>query len=150
MAGDLTVATLTTATLSGGGSDITASDVIIMDNNTALLTSANSALPANVSINTKYTLVNPFGANTPVEAIAEIQMNDGNWGESNVMVYGSFTASGGTKAGYVAGVGIIVQTANTYVARSTVAGYNCDVNADTTSALTSAPCRVRVTRIGGN
>jgi len=130
--------------------DLTIHGMVINDANTVLLTDLNSALPASVAINTKYVLVNPFGVNTPVEAVAEVQASNGEWSESPFMVYGSLTNIGGTKAGYLEGVGIVVQTGTSYVLRTSAPAYNGSTHTDTATSTVSAPCRVRVTRIGGN
>lgn len=147
MAGDLTVANLNANTINAGGAGtLTIEDVVIMDDNTALLTDANSVLPASVVNNTRYVLVNPFGINVPVEVEAEIYSSTGIWSRTGHFYDAS--AAWGTSASYVEGVGIVVQTATTSVMNGT-ASYGGGGHG-TATTITTAPCRVRVTRIGGN
>ena len=63
-----------------------------------------------VRYNSRYTRANPFGVNTPVFVHVEIQ-EGGQWS------YPGWSSDGGTyrygtEAGFIAGEGIVVQTAN--------------------------------------
>ena len=143
MAGDLTVAKLHANTINEDTqSDLTIHGMVINDANTVLLTDANSVLPVNIAISTRYVLVNPFGINVPVEVVAEILIS-GTWSDARWL----YTTGGyGTRANYVDGVGVVVQTGGTAIATSSV---NTGGGHGYTGNVTSTPCRVRVTRIGG-
>ena len=101
-----------------------------------------SQLPANISINTRYVIPNPFGNNTPVQCIAEVNQG-GKWFATGWI----FTGSGvvyGVSAGYVQGEGVIVQTAKNYLS-----GYGNDSGGvgGQPEAATSLPCRVFVRKL---
>lgn len=103
----------------------------------------DAALPANIAANTRYVLTNPFGVNTRVHVTVELYLN-GKWadpGEGGNL--GSGTISAGTTGHYVQGEGIVVQTGNSGVANASVllgGGHGIT----STSAVTSAPCRVAI------
>lgn len=107
----------------------------------------SAALPANLAINSRYVLTNPFGANTPVHVTAELLL-DGKWANpgfgSNI---GTGTSSLGTAAHYVQGEGIVVQTGNIAIANSSVLVGGGHGRTSTTS-VTSAPCRVFIQKVG--
>lgn len=102
----------------------------------------SSALPANIAVNSRYVLTNPFGQNVPVECFAEVFFN-GVWSDPG-WLFGTTVASG-TKATYVQGVGIVVQTGPYAVCdKSNLAGGGHGQNS---SYTTAAPCRVFIRRI---
>ena len=99
-------------------------------------------LPANIAINTRYVLPNPFGNNTPVICWAELRLHGiwANTGFADDQVNGF-----GTKASYVQGVGIIVQTGSSRLnANSAFAGGGHGI----IDTYTTAPCRVFVSKLG--
>ncbi|MCF5862692.1 phage tail protein [Aeromonas veronii] len=98
-------------------------------------------LPANIAINSRYVLPNPFGNNTPVICWAEVFAN-GKWSRTG---WAFANASGyGTNASYVQGEGVVVQTGgNALLARSSEAGSGHGI----TTTVTSAPCRVFVRKL---
>lgn len=98
-------------------------------------------LPANIAINSRYVLPNPFGNNTPVICWAEVFTN-GKWSRTGFVF--ANTSGYGTDASYVQGEGVVVQTGgNALVAtsRDTGSGHG------TTVAVTSALCRVFVRKL---
>lgn len=98
-------------------------------------------LPANIGINSRYVLPNPFGNNTPVICWAEIFAN-GKWSRTGFVFYA--TSGQGTNASYVQGEGIVVQTGgNALLAWSTDGGSGHN----TKTSVTSAPCRVFVRKL---
>lgn len=105
----------------------------------------SATLPANIAINTRYVLLNPFGVNVPVECWAEIYWN-GRWASTG-WVYATTTSSGGygVNASYVQGEGIIVQTGN--IALVATRAYEGGGGHGNTTLTVSAPCRVFVRRI---
>ena len=134
--------------------DLTIHGMVINDANTVLLTDLNSALPANVAIDTRYVLVNPFGINTPVEAIAEVFANS-VWSAISGHIYPSSSSNAsGIGAYYVEGVGVVLQTGKNSLMYTPIAGeasvYSGSGHGAGLPTTISAPCRVRVTRIGGN
>lgn len=102
----------------------------------------STTLPANITTNTRYVLVNPFGANVPVDCRAEVLLN-GKW-SSSAWMFINGTGSYGVNATYVQGEGIIVMTGTLRVA---TASSNNGAGYINTSEITSAPCRVFVRRI---
>lgn len=98
-------------------------------------------LPANIAINTRYVLPNPFGNNTPVECWAEVFANNKwartGWAFANSRGYG-------TDASYVQGEGIVVQTGSVNVTASSVNGGG---GHGVTSGIETAPCRVFVRKL---
>ena len=97
-------------------------------------------LPANIAINNRYVLPNPFGNNTPVICIAEVFANN-KWADSGFVYSGG---GYGTMASYVQGEGIVVQTGGIAVSmtsRDSGSGHG------TGSTITSAPCRVFVRKL---
>lgn len=97
-------------------------------------------LPENITVNTRYVLPNPFGDGTPVICWAEVFLN-GVWSITG-WAYGS--GGYGTKASYVQGVGIVVQTGSTAIAAPSV---NSGGGHGISSPITSAPCRVFVRKL---
>lgn len=102
-------------------------------------------LPANVAINSRYVLPNPFGINVPVECWAEIFTNN-RWARTGFMYGSNGSSSGGygTTASYVQGEGIVVQTGgNAVLTTSSTSGSGHDIAA----VIMSAPCRVFVRKL---
>ena len=102
-------------------------------------------LPANVAINSRYVLQNPFGINVPVECWAEIFANN-RWARTGFMYGSNGTSSGGygTTASYVQGEGVVVQTGgNAVLTTSSTSGSGHNIAA----VITSAPCRVFVRKL---
>lgn len=102
-------------------------------------------LPANVAINRRYVLPNPFGINVPVECWAEIFTNN-RWARTGFMYGSNGNSSGGygTTASYVQGEGVVVQTGgNAVVTTSSNSGSGHNIAA----VITSAPCRVFVRKL---
>lgn len=102
-------------------------------------------LPANVAINSRYVLPNPFGINVPVECWAEIFTNN-RWARTGFMYGSNGSSSGGygTTASYVQGEGVVVQTGgNAVLTTSSTSGSGHNIAA----VITSAPCRVFVRKL---
>ena len=101
----------------------------------------SAALPANLAINTRYVLTNPFGANVPVLGWAEVYYNN-RWSQT-----GYFDGYG-VALNYVQGEGIIIQTgANALLtAKSSHAGGGHGMSGST--SITTAPCRVFIQKLG--
>lgn len=103
----------------------------------------SATLPANLSINTRYSITNPFGATVPVKCTLYLYVN-GKWSE----VDGSMAAlSTGYGAGafYVPGEGVVIQTGRIglmSVSTDTLSGH-----ANTTATITSAPAVVHLERM---
>lgn len=98
-------------------------------------------LPANIAINSRYVLPNPFGNNTPVICWAEV-FSGGKWSRAG-FVYANSNGFG-TSASYVQGEGIVVQTGGIAVlGRSIDTGSGHGI----TATVTSAPCRVFVRKL---
>lgn len=97
------------------------------------------AAPANVTINSRYELANPFPGHEVI-VVAEIQIG-GKWGET-----GWFYSSGGygVKGAQLDLSTIVVQTGNVRVTYTSSA--TGDPFGQTNTAQTSAPCRVKVWR----
>lgn len=96
-------------------------------------------IPANIVINTRYLIQNPFGKNTPVSVVAEIQV-EGAWCDPGFIFS---TVGHGVKATYKQEEGIILQTGSNYlIAMGPHSGTGHSGNTDT--AHFQAPCRVRV------
>ena len=96
-------------------------------------------LPANIAVNSRYVLPNPFGVNTPVECWAELLINgvwaDAGWGGDAY----------GTRASYVQGQGVVVQSGKLGVAaESQLCGGG---HGFSTGYRTTAPCRVFVRKL---
>lgn len=99
-------------------------------------------LPANIAVNSRYVLPNPFGNSTPVECWAEIFLS-GKW--SRVSWIWDPSGGWGVLASYVQGEGIVVQTGLYRLAwDSNKLGGGHGVSGN--SYLT-APCRVFVSRV---
>ena len=95
---------------------------------------------SNIGLSKTITLPNPFGNNTPVICIAEINYNN-DWGQTGFVL--NTTVGGyGITASYVQGKGIVVQTGN--VALTTLSVYTGNPFNITAGNVTSAPFRVRV------
>ena len=102
-------------------------------------------LPANVAINSRYVLPNPFGINVPVECWAEIFTNN-RWARTGFMYGSDGSSSGGygTTASYVQGEGVVVQTGgNAVLTTSSTSGSGHNIAA----VIKSAPCRVFVRKL---
>lgn len=102
-------------------------------------------LPANVAINSRYVLPNPFGSNTPVECWAEVFANN-KWSRTGFTyaTNGSGSSGYGANASYVQGEGIVVQTGgNAVLTFSNNSGSGHGISA----TVTSAPCRVFVRKL---
>lgn len=97
-------------------------------------------LPANISINSRYVLPNPFGNTTPVICWAEVFTN-GKWARTGFIYT---TASSGTSASYVQGEGIVVQTGTANVATPAIVDGGGHGGS---SYITTAPCRVFVRKL---
>ena len=97
-------------------------------------------LPANIAINSRYVIPNPFGNNTPVICWAEVFAN-GVWSNAGWI----YSAGGyGTEASYVQGVGVVIQTGGTAIATlSNNSGGGHGINTN----VVSAPCRVFVRKL---
>ncbi len=107
----------------------------------------DSALGANgiVSTYSKYTLQNPFGANTPVLVVLEIYGNFG-WGNP-LWVHdagGGGRGFSGAAAHYIENKGIVVQTCANYLCAPIA--YAPQVASD--GIIHTAPCRIHVWKIG--
>lgn len=100
-------------------------------------------LPANITVNTRYVLPNPFGNNTPVICWAEV-FAGGVWAQTG-FIYTSGSSGGfGAKASYVQGTGIVVQTgANRLITTSANQGGGHGGSLD----VATAPCRVFVRKL---
>lgn len=97
-----------------------------------------------VTTNSRYVKNNPFGNNTPVICYAEVYVN-GKWSDAGFIFAQNSSQGHGTKATYVEGEGIVVQTGNGgVITRSYYAGggHNNGLN------IGSASCRVHVWRLG--
>ena len=102
-------------------------------------------LPANVAVNSRYVLPNPFGINVPVVCWAEIFTNN-RWARTGFMYGSNGTSSGGygTTVSYVQGEGVVVQTGgNAVLTTSSISGSGHNI----ATVITSAPCRVFVRRL---
>lgn len=92
-----------------------------------------------VTTSGRYTLSNPFGANTPVIVKAEL-FYDGYWADPGYVF--NENGSRGTKANYVQGIGIIVITGSHHIDYSKAAG------SPHSASVLSARCRIHVWKIG--
>lgn len=100
-------------------------------------------LPANIAINSRYVIPNPFGNNTPVICWAEVFVSN-KWSDPG-FIYDSASGGGyGTKATFVQGEGVIVQTGNARVCTSSIYAGGGHGN---TALINSAPCRVFVRKL---
>lgn len=103
-----------------------------------------AAAPANVAINSRYVMANPFPGHY-VMCIAEVQYN-GAWGETGW----AFVSSDGTGVGVKASMldsSIIVQTGSATLIGSAVRAGGSFGN--TSSVSTPLPCRVKVWKLKG-
>lgn len=104
--------------------------------------------PANVSINTRYVMANPF-LGEPVIVVAEI-LYDGIWGDAGT-IYSSFTGSDGgygTRAHHILETdAIIIQTGRRAVMYKLSTDAIGAHGSTTTGHLTTAPCRIKIWRI---
>lgn len=100
-------------------------------------------LPANIAVNSRYVLPNPFGINTPVECWAEVFVNN-KWADTG-FIYDTASSGGyGAKASFVQGEGVVVQTGNLRVCtNSNYAGGGHGA----VGLISSAPCRVFVRKL---
>lgn len=97
-------------------------------------------LPANIAINSRYVLPNPFGNNTPVICWAEVFAN-GVWSNAGCIYSGGGC---GTGASYVQGVGVVIQTGGiAIITSSNNSGGGHGINTN----VVSAPCRVFVRKL---
>ena len=99
----------------------------------------SAALPANIALNSRYVLTNPFGVNTPVIVWAEVFYNS-KWARTG------HSTGYGVSASYVQGEGIILQTGQNSVfgVSNTYGGGHGAASA----VVTSAPCRVFIQKLG--
>ncbi|WP_061284691.1 hypothetical protein [Kluyvera cryocrescens] len=127
--------------------------------------SANAAAIAAVNARLDYALLdfgtmarserkvlnNPFGANTPVEVVAEIQRTDLagvlRWTETGWIYNSGNGTSFGTKAGYLEGVGVVVQCGSAELANTSVNTGMPMQTTNTGTGATSLPVRVHVRKI---
>ena len=96
-----------------------------------------------VRYNSRYVKTNPFGNSTPVLCFAEVSI-DNKWASAGWSYYAS-GQSFGTRAQYVQGEGIIVQTGTQLVMNNSAFSGGGHRNS---SSRLSAPCRVHVWRLG--
>lgn len=120
----------------------------------------STKLPANITINSRYVLTNPFGANTPVICWAEIFV-DNKWSRTG------YSSATGVGCSYVQGEGIIIQTADTALLNDSIdvgGGHGYTIPSTTTTTypnggppgvttttytyVKSAKCRVFVQKLG--
>lgn len=102
-------------------------------------------LPANITVNTRYVLPNPFGNYTPVICWAEVFV-DGKWAHTGFIyaTSGNVTSGFGVSASYVQGEGIVAQTGgNAVVTHSAHSGSGHGIS----TIVASAPCRVFVRKL---
>lgn len=105
----------------------------------------SAALPANIAINTRYVLANPFGADVPVLGWAEVYYNS-KWAQTGFIFSSSQTGSYGVGFNYVQGEGIIIQTGSLALfAESLFTGGG---HSSTSHTIQSAPCRVFIQKLG--
>jgi hypothetical protein len=101
-----------------------------------------AALPANIEVNTRYVLSNPFGSNTPVDCWAELFI-DGKWSKVG-WIYDS-SGGWGADACYVQGEGLVLQTGSYRLAwDSSKSGGG---HGWTGGTLTLAKCRIFVRKL---
>ena len=106
----------------------------------------SAALPANITINTRYVLTNPFGANVPVICWVEIFAN-GVWSDPGY-IYDTGSSKGtGVAANYVQGSGIVIQTGGMAL-MTTSSALSGGGHGATGLTVTSAPCRVFIQKLG--
>ena len=111
----------------------------------------SAELPANLAINSRYVLTNPFGINTPVIGWVEIFCNN-KWARPG-FTYDSYTgANGGYGVGfnYVQNDGIIIQTGNLglIAGASSHSGGGHGRPLTPPPPVTAAPCRVFIQKLG--
>lgn len=96
-----------------------------------------------VAINTRTVQTNPFGNNVPVIVEAELFSN-GVWGKTGWAFNGSNANSFGVSAGFVEGVGIVIQTGQNGLATNSVltGGLHGPI-----SATTTGNCRIHVWKV---
>lgn len=99
-------------------------------------------LPANIAVNTRYVLPNPFGVNTPVLCVAEV-LSGGKWADPG-WAYTGANSVYGVRAGYVQGEGVIVQTGRNYIIGAAV---DMGGLGGSQIAATSLPCRIFVRKM---
>lgn len=105
----------------------------------------SAALPANIAINTRYVLANPFGANVPVIGWAEVFFN-GKWSQTGFIYNTSPNGGYGVSFNFVQGEGIVIQTGTiALLGSSSHAGGGHGVAG---ASPTSAPCRVFIQKLG--
>lgn len=108
----------------------------------------SAALPANIANNTRYVLTNPFGANVPVIGWAEVFYNN-KWAQTGFVYDSESYKSVGVAFSYVQGEGIIIQTATgTLLSSSSSALTGSGHGKGSSAAVTSAPCRVFIQKLG--
>lgn len=103
----------------------------------------SAGLPANLAINTRYSLTNPFGVATPVRCTLYLYVNS-KWSEVDSSMAAIATGYG-AKAFYVPGEGVVIQTGRNGLmsaSTDTLSGH-----ANTTSTVTSAPAVVHIERM---
>lgn len=100
-------------------------------------------LPANITINSRYVIPNPFGSGVPVLLVAEIFLG-GAWCDPS-FVLADGNVGYGVKATHKSDTGIIVQTG---VGGLVVSGHQSGTgHTSIQGTITSAPCRVFVHRL---
>ena len=91
---------------------------------------------------------NPFGNSQPVEVVAEVQRTDSTgvlrWADP-CWIFNSSTGSYGVHAGYLEGVGIVVQCGNMEMSNTSI-NTGMPIHA-TSNAVTNLPVRVHVRKI---
>ena len=107
----------------------------------------DAALPENITIDTRYVLANPFGANTPVIGWAEIFYNN-KWSQTGFIYSSSGSGGYGVGFNYVQGEGIIIQTGSVGLLPGKSSHIGSGHNKTGTTTVTSAPCRVFMQKLG--
>lgn len=98
--------------------------------------------------NQQYTKINPFGNNTPVSVVAQVQLN-GVWGDPNWIYNSNSSQSYGVRANYIEGTGIVVQTGTISLGSgNNNSGTGFPPPGSIPNETTSIPCRVLVWSVG--
>lgn len=106
----------------------------------------SAASPANVAVNSRYAMANPFPGRYVI-AKAEILIS-GTWYETSWLFNGSTNNSGGVFAGQ-AGDDVVVQTGQQYILVGSSAQMGNPIGPAYPGITTSAPCRVLVWKVKG-
>ena len=107
----------------------------------------SAELPANITINTRYVLTNPFGVNVPVIGWAEVFYNN-KWAQAGFVYNASADAGYGVCFDYVQGEGVIIQTGSAELLASISSKTGSGHGKTVTTVVTSAPCRVFIQKLG--